>query len=424
MPWGVASAVLGAGASIYDSNQQVNAQQAATAPLQGAQQDLYNRAETIAGTPYTPYTGTQVAPTSANQNQAITQAQQVANTGTAQADNAAATGLAGQIAGNGWNSATAAKYMNPYTQNVTDVAQQHLNQQYANTLNAQDIAAAAQSAYGGDRATLEKAATTGEYLTTSEQTAAVNQANAYNSAIQTWQADNNRAATAASAYETAGQDITNMNSQQIKDLLATGGVAQATQQMDLNAQYNNYLDQRGWSTTELQPLLNAAGNKATPAGVAPTNTASDLLGMGSALAGYFGSSYNPGSNSTPTISNQTPNPGVQYYSSYTPNINLSGSVGNVAPSFGGISSDRRLKRAIEAMGKDGTGLMRYRFHYRGSRQRFSGYMADEVLKRYPKAVSRDHLGFYVVDYGKIPGGRFVMEDYNPSPLFILDGVFA
>jgi len=57
-----------------------------------------------------------------------------------------------------------------------------------------------------------------------------------------------------------------MNSAQIKDLLATGGVEQATQQMQLNANYNNYLDARNWSTTELQPLLQATGNKGTPAG--------------------------------------------------------------------------------------------------------------------------------------------------------------
>ena len=293
MPWGVAAAAVSAGAGMYDANKAANAQKSAIAPLQQANSAAYAAAEGIAATPYTAYTGTQVAPITGSQQQAITQAQTVANDGTAQADNSKATDLAGQIAGNGWNSATAAKYMNPYTQNVTDVAQKQLNQQYANIQNQAGLNAASSGAFGGDRAALTQAANTGNYLLQSGTLAATNQANAYDNAVKTWQADNQRAAGAASASNQAGQDLTQMNSSQIKDLLATGGVEQATQQMDLNAKYNNYLDQRGWAANELQPLLQATGNKGTPAGVTPQNPASDLLGMGSALAGYFGSNSSP-----------------------------------------------------------------------------------------------------------------------------------
>jgi hypothetical protein len=296
MPWAVAAAAVGAGASIYDTNQQIDAQKNAISPLQGANSDLYSKAEGIANTPYTPYTGAQVAPLSSGQQQAVTAAQTNANNQVGQNDVSQATDLAAGVADNGWNSATASKYMSPYTQNVTDVAERQLNQTYANTVNNQQATEASSGAFGGDRATLDKAATTGEYLNTAENTAAINQANAYQSAIQTWQADNTRALGAAQSYQASGNDITQMNASQIKDLLATGGVEQATQQMQLNANYNNYLDKRNWSTTELQPLLQATTGKGTPAGVTPANTATDLLGMGSALAGYFGSntdSYNP-----------------------------------------------------------------------------------------------------------------------------------
>jgi hypothetical protein len=181
--------------------------------------------------------------------------------------------------------------MNPYTQNVTAYAQKQLNQAYGNVQNAADLNAASSGAFGGDRAALTKANNAGEYELQSGTLAANNQANAYNSAIQAWQADNNRALGAAQSYQQSGNDITNMNAQQIKDLLATGGVAQATQQMQLNANYNNYLDQRGWAANQLQPLLSATSGRGTPAGVTPPNTASDLLGIGSALAGYYGSTY-------------------------------------------------------------------------------------------------------------------------------------
>lgn len=291
IPWGVAAAAVSAGAGIYDQNQAADAQKSAVAPLQNANTDLYSKAEQIASTPYTPYTGTQVAPITGSQQQAITAAQTNANNQVGQTDIGNATALAGGVAGNGWNANTASKYMNPYTQNVTAYAQKQLNQAYGNVQNAADLNAASSGAFGGDRAALTKANNAGEYELQSGTLAANNQANAYNSAIQAWQADNNRALGAAQSYQQSGNDITNMNAQQIKDLLATGGVAQATQQMQLNANYNNYLDQRGWAANQLQPLLSATSGRGTPAGVTPPNTASDLLGIGSALAGYYGSTY-------------------------------------------------------------------------------------------------------------------------------------
>jgi hypothetical protein len=295
MPFAVAGAgtalagVAAAGASMYDANQSLNAQKAAIAPLQGAQKTTYAKATDIANTPYTPYTGTQVAPLSGNQQRGIGQATTAATDGRASSDIAGSEAAAGQIAGNGWNSATAQKYMNPYTQNVTDIAQRQLNKTYANTINNQGLSAASRNAFGGDRAALTDTGTTQGYLQDSADTAAKGQAAAYDNATKTWQADNARSSEAASAYSRAGNDVTNMNSSQIKDLLATGGVEQATNQMDLNAKYNTYLDQRGWAANQLQPLLTATGNKGTPAAVPTQNKASDLLGMGTALAGYFGS---------------------------------------------------------------------------------------------------------------------------------------
>lgn len=304
MPFAAAGAVegiLGAGASIYDQNQQSNAQKAAIAPLQNANTDLYSKAEQIASTPYTPYTGMQVAPITGSQQQAITAAQQNQANNIGGADIQQATNLAQGVANNGWNATTAQNYMNPYTQNVTAYAQKALNQAYGNVQNQANLNAASSGAFGGDRAAITAANNAGQYELQSGTLAATNQANAYNSAVQAWQADNQRALGAAQSYQASGNDITNMNAQQIKDLLATGGVAQANQQMQLNANYNDYLDQRNWSTTELQPLLQATGGKGTPAAAATPNYASDILGMGSALAGYFGSTS--GGNASQTATN-------------------------------------------------------------------------------------------------------------------------
>ena len=438
MPFAVAGAAIGAGAAIYDTSQQIGAAKSAIAPLQGAQQTEYGDAESIANTPYTAYTGQQVAPITGSQQQAITQA-----TTDAGANNPAASDInasaaeAAQIAGNGWSSATAAKYMNPYTQNVTNVAQSQMQQQYANTINQQGLSAASTGAFGGDRATLTNENTTGQYLYQSGNLAAQNQAAAYNSAVQTWQADNQRSASAATAYQNAGNDITQMNSSQIKDLLATGGVAQATQQMQLNANYNDYLDQRGWAANELQPLIAATGGKGTPANPAPAPIASDLVGMGSALAGYFGSTgsnsnYNPAGETAAANSSlnvDTDSSVNSALNNYSPSIS-GDAIGSTpigsqssTPFGSGYYSDYALKDCVEPFFFDHTaGLQVYSFRYKDEAGRWFGYMAQDVQKKYPDAVSRGPQGFLKVHYGKIPAAQ--LRKPTPAEWGELDALLA
>lgn len=296
MPWGVAVAAgISATAGEISSAQGSAAAKKAAAPLTQAQGTLYSDAENIASTPYTPYTGQQVADLSANQQQAVDQASDESTNNEAQDYINKAGAQADFIAGNDWNSATASKYMNPYTQDVTNVALNQENQAYQNQVNANNSSAASSGAFGGDRATLTNVNTTGQHLQAQGNIEAQGNANAYNSALTAWQQDNQRAASAATAYQNSGNDITNMNASQIKDLLATGGAAQAVQQMKLTTGYNNYLDQRNWATNQLAPLESAVGKTPTLAATQPTNYASSLVGVGSALAGYFGSSGSGGS---------------------------------------------------------------------------------------------------------------------------------
>jgi hypothetical protein len=270
------------------------------APLKNAQNDLYAQAEDIAGTPYTAYTGQRVADLSANQQQGVQQAAESSGPGSEAAQYIDKAGQqADFIAGNQWNSATAAKYMNPYTQNVTDLALNKENQSYAASVNANNANATTSGAFGGDRAALTNAATTAGHEYNQGALEAEGQASAYDNATKTWEADNSRANTAASDYATAGNDITNMNQQQIQNLMATGGAQQAVSQMKLDTGYNNYLDQRSWAQNQLQSLESAAGRTPTSATVMPQNYAAALTGAGSALAGYFGKS-NTSNNTTTT----------------------------------------------------------------------------------------------------------------------------
>lgn len=412
----VGAAAIGAGAGIYEQGQAGKAADKANAPLRGAQNALYSQAQSIAATPYTAYEGNQVADLSGNQVKAVQQAG--ANSGPyseAQQYLTSAGDQAADIAGNNWNAATAAKYANPYQQNVTDIALRKENQSYTDAQNANDANSAASGAFGGDRAALTKAATSAGHNLNQGDIQAQGSEAGYKNAQQLWVADNARHAAAADAYRGAGNDITNMNSSQIKDLLATGGADQAVKQMKLTTDYNNYLDKRDWAANQLKPLESAVGRTPTAALAAPTSYASSLIGAGSALAGYFGS-HSGSSSSTNSGGGNDDGIGGGYGTGAGSALNDNNyfTAGSTGSSTGGYGidgtgyiggSDRRIKWGIKALGMSDNGLMLYRFRYLSSRRTFLGYMADEVQKLYPAAVHALH-GFLRVNYGLIPDGVF------------------
>jgi hypothetical protein len=289
-----AGAVVSAGESVA-SNQaakSANAKNNANnAVLSGAQNTMLNDAQSIANQPYTPYSGTLTAPMSGNEQQGYSMASSVANSGVAQGDNAAAVGQINAVANNPWNANTAKTYMNPYTQQVTDNAISNQNKSYLESLSGLKEQGAGSDAFGGGRNAIAEsnlAATNNQNIGT---LTAQSDANAYNTAFSQWQGDNNMKLAAAKSYEDAGQDVTNMNSTQIADLMKTGGVAQVISQTDLSNQYGQFLRQQGWSANQLQSLIGAVGSdKGSPAQTAPiqSNIGNQLLGLGSTVAGLYG----------------------------------------------------------------------------------------------------------------------------------------
>lgn len=73
--------------------------------------------------------------------------------------------------------------------------------------------------------------------------------------------------------------------------------------------------------------------------------------------------------------------------------------GNIAMAF----SDRRLKKDVEKVGQNGPyGVYRFRYVWDDPGTERTGYMADEVAKVKPEAVS-EIGGFLAVDYAQLPG---------------------
>jgi hypothetical protein len=64
-------------------------------------------------------------------------------------------------------------------------------------------------------------------------------------------------------------------------------------------------------------------------------------------------------------------------------------------------SDIRLKTGIEQVGVAANGLPLYNFRYLGDQATYCGVMAQDVLERFPEAVSVMPNGYLAVRYGML-----------------------
>jgi len=301
MPWGVAAAGVAAAGSIYSANKNANtvSQASQQSPaVQNATDQALTQGEAIANQPFTPYTGQVVAPLTANQQMASGLAQ----TGGTQAQSYL-TSAGQELSGiKQYNDADLKSYMDPYVSSVLTPQLNEANIQYQQA-NAALLNSKA-GAFGGDRSALTAGQNTYNY----QQTTAADIGNAYSNAYTNAQTaffnDQNKQIQTANALANVGGDVSKLNTQQIQDLMATGGLQQAVQQGQLDFNLQQFLTARGWSTQQLQPLLNSI---AAAKGVAQTSTttgpqsgiAGEAIGAAATIAGaYFtgGQSINPAAN--------------------------------------------------------------------------------------------------------------------------------
>lgn len=260
--------------------------------LQGVSKDVIGRATTIADRPYQAYTGQRVAGLSGNEQQGLNLASTEGDQGRDYATKAG--NLVGEVAGNDFSGDVVSKYMNPYVKNVVDSDVRNVNLQAATAANQLKGQAASRGAFGGARESLLETQNEKNRLQTVSDVTNKGMSDAYNSAISTWKADNDRKLSAAQAYQSVGNDITKMNSQQVQDLMATGGADRVLSQLKLDTDYSSFIEQRDWSVNNLQPLIQslgaARGNTSSPYGVPQSqgNTAGQTIGAISAIAGFFG----------------------------------------------------------------------------------------------------------------------------------------
>lgn len=291
-------------------------------PLIDARNFALSRAQDLVKRPYVKYEGERVAGLSGNEQQAgflaknsVDESQGLVRKGVGQLDQMS-----------DWNSQTRDKYMNPYTSGVTDVALRNENKAYLQNANALKAKSASMGAFGGDRATMLESQLDKSHLQTVGDITATGNDQAYKEAVSTWQADNNRRIASSEAYRAAGNDLTNMTSQQISDLMRTGGAGRAIDQLNLDVKYSDFVENRDWETNNLQPLLQLVGAARGNTGggaVGTAGNAGQVIGAISAIAGFFG-----GGSSAPKAYGGTGAGGGSYTSpsTYSGMVNEGGSM--------------------------------------------------------------------------------------------------
>lgn len=325
MTWVAAgAAVVTAGSAAYSASKKPSAGGSTTSQspqTEAATNQALSTAENISNTPYTPYTGQVVANETPNQvtGTAMASPDSALNT---QASSLMTQG-ANDISGiKQYSAANLKSYMDPYVAATLTPALNQENINYATQKSALDNSHGA--SLGGDRTALQEQALD----TTHSQTIASDVGNAYSAAYTNAQTaffnDQNTQIKAGQALEQAGGDVSKLNQDQIKDLMQTGGVQEALSQQQLDFNLNTFLTNQQWSTTQMQPLLQAiAASKGVSTNTSlygpPTNVAGTAIGAAATVAGaYF------------TGGSSGPNVGAAESQSATDATNMGSSV-NVQP---------------------------------------------------------------------------------------------
>jgi hypothetical protein len=294
MPWGaVAGALVSGGASYLSSKEKAKGQTTSDPQfVVDASKDAIDRATEISKRPYTPYTGQRVASLSGNEREAYGKA----TSGAGQAE----LGKAGSLLDTmeDYSPSALEKFSNPYTEAVLTPQVRELNRTYDRERSALENSKA--GSRGGDRSALMSSALERRHAESITDVTGRTYHDAFREANENFFRDSERKTRAAAAYQSLGGDMAKMNTQQIQDLMATGGVKRMLEQADLDFDLQQFTEARDWDTNNMKGLLDAidtakgtqrttTGPQASPWGAA--------LGAAATVAGaYFtgGGSLDPG----------------------------------------------------------------------------------------------------------------------------------
>ena len=257
-----------------------------------AGQEAWTQAKTLATQPFQPYTGPRIADFTADETKAFDLTR--GNVGSYQPLMTEAGGYLSQ-AGKNWGAEAAEQYMNPYQQNVTDIAARELQRQFDISGRKGDTAAAAGGAFGGSRHGLLNAENERNRYRQMSDLYAQGQSAAYENAMRAFMGDQTRQLKAA---ELGTQMAGAQQAMGYTDAAAQEAIGKAQRDLDqasLDTAYGDYQEQREFPYRQINFALGAL--KGTPyetrtfqegTGVTPQLSTSPFGQGAGALAGLVG----------------------------------------------------------------------------------------------------------------------------------------
>ena len=327
---------------------QTTTQQVSIPPEVMARYNSVNaRAEGVANQPFQQYGGEFVAPLNEVQQQGIQATGQASQSAQPYYQMGTGLTLAGTQAVGPLTSGQISTYMNPYIEGVVDPTLRALQQQQGQQLSQQQAEAIKGGAFGGERSGIQRAMLQGQQNLATGQAIAPLYAQGYQQAVQTATGQQGVKAQDLARLAQAGQQIAGLGTaaqgsalQGAQAQIAAGTLGQQTAQAQKTAEYQQFLQERGYPYQQAQFLANIA------------------MGTG-ALSGSTTTTESPA----------------------------------------GFFSDKRLKENVKVVGETNDGQPIYRYNYKGEKKTQLGLIAQEVEKDHPEAVGESQ-GYKTVDYKK------------------------
>lgn len=299
MPWGVAAAAVAAGGSYLSAKESKKGSKTSEPGyLQDAEKDALSKASTISERQYTPYDGDRVAGLSANEQSASN----LARSGSDQARSM--YGKASDSLGSmeDYSSSALEKYQSPYIEGVLQPQIREQNTAYGQARTK--LLNSKAGAFGGDRAALEESQLEKGHRQAISDVTGKTYSDAFQNAQSAFFTDQNRKVAASDAYNRVGGNLSALNTSEIQDLMATGGVGRMIDQGVLDSKYSSFLEARDWDVNNLQPLLSTisaskGGNSSSTQVGGGAGAFGQALGAAATVAGAYFGAKNDQPNTTP-----------------------------------------------------------------------------------------------------------------------------
>lgn len=261
----------------------------------------------IAERDYTPFEGERIAGLDSSEQRAYEMAS--GGAGGYEADLNRSREFA-EAGGQSFLDADMEAYMNPYVKGALDPAARELREETDRQVALRGQEAGMAGAFGGSRQAIAESETRRGGLEAISDLYQKGYEKAFESGAAKFSADRNVAARASEQFRALGAQGQQQLTQDIQNLMATGGLKRSLKQAGLDFDYQQFTEARDWDITNLQPLLaalstvpygtkttskektgglgNAIGVAATVAGAVMTGGASEMLKAGMGMMGGMG----------------------------------------------------------------------------------------------------------------------------------------